>query len=344
MKKRKTRSTTKKRNASRRLALILGIALSILLIIGGAAGEWYVHHSRSWLERHHENWPRLVTYPLLWLGNPLGDFTDALGLTGHDTVYEYDEEAPIGSVTFAGAPRRTALPAPNDIRIIDRGEFLIGWSDSLRHPVWCAYHVTPEKKHEDGKRPSFLIDRAVPKAPRPEAYSKSGYDRGHMVPNHAIISRYGEEARRKTFLMSNIAPQTPALNRGVWRDMEHRIADLWTARYGEIWVVVGAIPSETEECLALDAVDIPSAYFQVVLAQEGLDIRALAVIFPQDISWNAWPTRYLVTIDELEEMTGLDFNPELPSFIQDPLEAELPSRLWPIRFADILKLILLRFS
>jgi hypothetical protein len=42
-------------------------------------------------------------------------------------------------------------------------------------------------------------------------------------------------------MMSNIAPQSPALNRGVWRDVEHRIADLWTARYGEIWVVVGCI-------------------------------------------------------------------------------------------------------
>ena len=54
--------------------------------------------------------------------------------------------------------------------------------------------------------------------------------------------------------------------------------------------------------------------------------------------------RSLVTIDELEELTGLDFNPDMPSFIRDPLEAELPSRLWPVRTRDIFKQILLRFK
>ena len=339
--KKKRKSSPKSK--SRRRSARIGIALTVLLVLWGAAGEWYVHHSRAWLAHHRESWPRLVTAPLLWMGNPLADVTDGLGLTGHDTVYEYDVEAPSGAVTFAGAPRRISAPAPDDIRVIDRGEFLIGWSDSLRHPVWCAYHVTRDKLHEDGQRPSFLIDKSVPTAPRPDSYAKSGYDRGHMVPNHAIVSRYGADARRKTFLMSNIAPQTPQLNRGVWRDMEHRIADLWTARYGEIWVVVGCIPSETAARMSNAAIDIPSAYFQVVLAQEDMDVRALAVVFSQSVSWNAWAARDIVSIDELEKLTGLDFNPDLPSFIQDPLEAELPSRLWPVRTRDIFKQILLRF-
>ena len=313
------------------------------MVAWGAAGEWYVHHSRTWLALQEENWPRIVTAPLLWLGNPLADITDGLGITGHDTVYEYDEEAPSGAVTFAGAPRRVAPPAPADIRILDRGEFMIGWSDALGHPVWCAYHVTRDPRHPDGKRPGFRIDRSVPRSPRPDSYAKSGYDRGHMVPNHAIVSRFGMAEQRKTFLMSNIAPQTPQLNRGVWRDVEHRIADLWTARYGEIWVVVGCIPSKTGERLPRASVDIPSAYFQVILAQEGMDVRALAVIFPQDVPWNTWAARCIVSIDELEEMTGLDFNPDLPSFIQDPLEAELPTRLWPVRYRDIFRQIRLRF-
>ena len=341
MSKRKKSATKKDR--SRRLSARVGIALTVLLVLWGAAGEWYVHHSRSWLATHRANWPTLVTAPLLWMGNPLADVTDGLGLTGHDAVYEYDEEAPSGSVTLAGTPRRIGDPAPSDIRVIDRGEFLVGWSDSLRHPAWCAYHVTRENLHEDGQRPSFLIDKSVPLAPRPDSYTKSGYDRGHMVPNHAIVSRYGSGEQRKTFLMSNIAPQTPQLNRGVWRDVEHRIADLWTARYGEIWVVVGCIPSESGETMPKSGADIPTSYFQVIMAQEGLDIRALAVIFPQDVPWDAWAARSIVTIDELEELTGLDFNPDLPSFIQDPLEAELPSRLWPVRTRDIFKQILLRF-
>ena len=344
--RRKTGGSKKSRTHSRarRHAFWLGVVALVFLTVWGACAEWYVHHPRKWLLRKSAELPRLVSAPLLWFGNPLADITDAFGWTGHDAVYEYDTEAPEGEVFFAGAPARVGAPAPSDIRVIRRGEFALGWSDSLRHPVWCAYHVAKDAKFDVGKRPSFLIDRAVPAAPRPDAYVKSGYDRGHMAPNYAIMTRYGEAERRKTFLMSNVAPQTPALNRGVWREVEHRIADLWTARYGEIWVVVGCIsPQYGRETLAQTDIDVPTDFYQVVVAQEGMDVRALAVVFKQDVPWREWAARDLISIDELEQLTGLDFNPELPSFIQDPLEAELPSRLWPIRFRDIFRQIALRF-
>ena len=333
-----------KKSRSRRLSLKVGLILLGFLTVWGLAGEWFVHHPRQWHLDVYRNWPDLVSGPLYWIGNPLGDITDGLGWTGHDIVYDYDTEAPAGEVCFAGLPKRTGAPAPVDITVIDRGHFKIGWSNSLRHPVWCAYHVTRDARHEVGARPSFLQDRSVATAPRPDDYVKSGYDRGHMAPNFAIASRYGEAEQRKTFMMSNIAPQTPALNRGVWRDVEHRIAELWTARYGEIWVVVGCIPSKEGATVPGTRIDIPSKFFQVILAQENMDVRVLAMVFPQNIPWNAWAARNLVSIDELEEMTGLDFNPELPGFIQDPLEAEVPTRLWPIRFADIFKQIFFRFQ
>ena len=285
-----------------------------------------------------------MTGPLFWLGNPLGDITDGLGFTGHDAVYEYDEEAPAGEVFFAGAPERTGSPAPKDIVILDRGVFKVGWSPSLKHPVWCAYHVPAEAKFEDGVRPNFTKDPDADSCPTPSAYDRSGYDRGHMVPNHAIDTRFGTAAQKLTFRMSNIAPQSPALNRGVWRDVEHRIANLWTARYGEIWVIVGCIPGTSGETLSGTPIDVPDAFYQLIVAQEGLNVRAQAVILGQNVSWNEWAARNLISIDELEELTGLDFLPDLPAFIQDPLEAELPTRLWPVRLRDLPKQILLRYS
>lgn len=334
----------KARARARRLSLLCGFTFLALFAIWAWTSLWFVHHSRKWLRAHEESWPRIVTGPLLWLGNPLGNITDALGLTGHDVVYEYDEVAPEGSVFFAGAPVRTSAPAPGDIRTLDRGEFSIGWSDKLRHPVWVAYHVPASARFPLPDRPAFARDRSVPLAPPASSYDKSSYDRGHMAPNYALATRFGPDAQKATFLMSNIAPQSPALNRGVWREVEHRIADLWSARWGEIWVIVGTIPSDTMETVSGTGIDVPSRCFQLVVAQDGYDIRVLAFVFDQTVPWRAWPARYLVTIDELEKMTGLDFLPDLPDFIQDPLEAELPSRLWPIRAGDILKLILLRYN
>jgi len=330
----------KKRSAGRRRSLKAGVVLLVLLSLWAAAGDWFVHHSSAWLAEQ----PPLLAKILLPVGNPVGDLTDALGWTGYDTVLEYDTDPPSGSVIFAGTPRHVSAPAPADIRVLRRSEFLIGWSDSLRHPVWCAYHVPRVAKYDRGTRPGFSKDRSTPSAPAPGDYSKTGYDRGHMVPNYAIATRFGADAQKQTFLMSNIAPQSPALNRDIWRDIEHRIADLWTARYGEIWVVVGCISNmENRETLSGTNIDVPTAYYQVIIAQEGMDVRALALLVPQEIPWRSWAARQIVTIRELEQLTGLDFNPDLPSFIQDPLEEDLPTRLWPIRTRDILKLIAQRF-
>lgn len=321
-----------------------GTALLTVLVAWGVVANWFVHHPRPWLDARCASWPRFVTAPLLGLGNPLADATDALGWTGHDAVYEYDTEAPAGSIAFAGLPVRVGAPAPADIITLTRGEFTIGWSPSLRHPVWCAYHVPVEARYPVVNRPPFSRDTQAAASPAAGVYANTGYDRGHMVPNFAIASRFGPDAQRQTFKMSNVAPQMPALNRGVWRDLEHRIAELWPARWGEIWVIVGAVSATTSrETLSGSDVDVPCQYYQVVVAQSGMDVRAFAVLFPQEISWSAYPTRYLITIDELEKITGLDFLPDLPQFIQSPLEAELPTRVWPIRARDLFRQIAIRF-
>lgn len=325
----------KKGRRTRRISRRAGLIWLVLGILYGAFAVWFVHHPWKWIARYERSLPGIITAPLLATGYHLGNITDAFGLTGHDAIYEYDTEAPSDSVDFAGLPVRTGDTVPDDIVVLDRREFKVGYSPSLRHPLWCAYHVKPDALYPDGERPDFRRDPDAPECPNAGDYKGSGYDRGHMTPNHAMISRYGEGIRKLTFLMSNIAPQTPSLNRGVWRDVEHRIADLWTARYGEIWVVVGCIPGMTK----INGVDIPKSFYQVIVAQEDMDVRAMAMIFPLNIPKRAWAVGNLVSIDELEEITGLDFLPDLPDFIQSPLEAELPSRLWPIRPADMFRLL-----
>ena len=341
MAKRHSRRRKGKASRSGRIRALRGsFAVLVITVVWAIAGVWYVHHPAKWLNRNREAWPRFVTAPLEAIGNPIGDLTDALGITGHDAVYEYDEAAPSGAVAFAGLPKRTGLPAPNDIVVLDRGEFKIGWSPKLGHPMWVAYHVPQKQSFEVGKRPPFSRDKSVISSPNSSAYDHSGYDRGHMAPNFALASRFGAEMQKQTFLMTNISPQKPALNQGVWRNVEHRIANYWTARWGEIWVVVGCIPGDDNLTIRDSGIDIPKAFFQVVVAQEGLNVRAFALLFPQNVTWHEWPTRYLITIDELEELCGLDFMPDLPEFIQSPLESELPSRLWPIALGDVINQII----
>ena len=318
--------------------------LLVVFAIYATLGEWFVHHPRKWLDRYERSYPEIAS-ALEWIGNPVSDITDSLGLTGNDCVYEYDTVAPSGEVCFAGEPARMGSPAPDDIIVLDRGEFKIGWSPSLRHPVWVAYHVVEDARHASGDRPNFSRDNQAPNCPSPDDYKKSGYDRGHMAPNYAIVTRYGEWLQKRTFLMSNIAPQTAELNRGVWRELEHRIAEYWTRKYGEIWVIVGCVSDDTARtCIGDTGIDVPEKFYMLVVAQDGYDVRALAVILPHDVPYGAYAARYLASVDELEALTGLDFLSGLPEFIGSPLEAQLPTRLWPVKFVDILDQLLSHYS
>ena len=285
-----------------------------------------------------------MTVPLLYVGDRVGMVTDAFGWTGHDAVYDFDEPAPEGQVFFAGAPRRVGPPAPDDIQILDRGEFVIGYSPRLRHPVWVAYHVPPKARFPHDKRPGFHKDKAVPSSPSAGDYSSTGYDRGHMAPNYAIETRFGKDAQKRTFAMTNVSPQSPELNRGPWRELEHRIADLWTAKYGEIWVVVGALSGAggARETLSGTSIDVPESYYMVIAAQTSEGVRALAVLLPQTVGYGTFPVHHILTIDRLEQITGFDFFPDMPGFLQDALESDLPTRLWPIRFFDAFKLVGIR--
>ena len=339
VKGKKARPTSPLRKAARVLTVVLVLSLATLC----GVGDWYVHHPADWLAERRS----LLTAPLVYFGDRTAFLTDAFGWTGHDAVYDSDDPVPSGQVFFAGQPQRVGAPAPADIAVLQRGEFAIGWSPSLKRPVWAAYHVPREARFELGKRPNFSKDRNVASAPSPTAYTGSRYDRGHMVPNHAIVTRFGPDEQRKTFLMTNIAPQAPALNRGPWREMELRIADLWTARYGEIWVIVGALPgtsASARETIAAGNVDVPERFYMIAVAQAEDGVRALAVLLPQTSGRWDFPAHSIVTIDELEQLSGLEFFPEMPSFLKRPLQADRPTRLWPIRFRDIFKLILLRFT
>ena len=341
----KSRKAAPKPSPSNRLRLAARVLTGVIVVtfvLLCAVGSWFARHPADWLAERKS----LLTAPLLYFGDRTTFFTDALGWTGHDAVYESDDPVPAGQVLFAGIPRRVAAPAPADIVVLQRDEFVIGWSPSLKRPVWAAYHVPREVRFEVGKRPSFAKDRSVASSPSPVAYTGSRYDRGHMVPNHAIVTRFGPDAQRKTFLMTNIAPQAPALNRGPWREMELRIADLWTAKYGETWVIVGALAGNSPQPkrIADGDIDVPEQYYAIVVAQTDDGVRALAVLLPQTADRWTFPVHSIVTIDELEALSGLEFFPEMPSFLKRPLQSDRPTRLWPIRFRDIFKLILLRFA
>ncbi|CAM3068288.1 DNA/RNA non-specific endonuclease [Rariglobus hedericola] len=240
-------------------------------------------------------------------------------------------------VTATAAGDRThiygGLPAtgkfPHAIRVLVNKGYIAGYCDALENPAWVAYRVGDVAKVETpAPRPdNFETDlRTAARVPS-SAYTNSGYDRGHMAPNYAVATRYGEAAQRETFLMSNIAPQRHALNAGVWKEMEMKVATSYPGRFGEVWVLAGPVFGVRPAKLP-NGTAVPEAFFMIVIDESDGRIRAQALIFPQEAPAGADARRFVVSIDEVERRTGLDFLTELDAVAEDSLESKHVDRVW----------------
>lgn len=327
----------------RRLKRLSAPFAALCLLLCGAA-NWCAHQPRRWQQAQAARLPASLGEWTLRLGHAAADITDTLGLTGHDVSTPLPASLATNLILCAGAPRRLPnSPAPDDIDILRKTGFIIGYSPALRHPVWVAYRVHPVRDAEPPPRPrDFKPDLAARHSPSSKDYAKSGYDRGHMAPNHAIATRYGKAAQLQTFLTSNLCPQRPNLNQGPWCNLEFRIANLWPARYGTVWVLTGAISEPGGKRLP-SGVDIPSAFYQIVLSCHRGRLQAFATLMPQSVRRRSYARACLVSIDELEALAGFDFLADLPDDVEAALEAATPTRLWPAGPRGLFKLLRERF-
>lgn len=327
-----------------RYAIRTSSSLTLAIILLLCTANWFVHQPRPWQERHLTRLPYKITRPLMHTANLFADTTDAIGITGRDVSIRYQGPWATNSILAAGTPR--LIPgglAPADIKILKKEGFTIGYSPSLRHPAWVAYRVHPVTNAVAPPRPSsFRPDPQMPGTPKHSDYTKSGFDRGHMAPNQAIASRFGSVAQRQTFLTSNICPQRPWLNQGPWYDVEHRISELWPDIYGPVWVITGAItPPDAQRLPA--GIAIPAGFYQIVMTQHKGELRTFAVYMPQSIQRRDFPRAWLVSIRELEHLSGFNFLAELPAEVQEQIETATATRLLPTGIRGAINLIYQRY-
>ncbi len=224
---------------------------------------------------------------------------------------------------YGGAPR-----GRQPVRVLVNSGYVVGYSDDHGVPLWAAYRVRDDEFGEAPPRPgTFSVDRRTSARIDPADYARSGFDRGHLAPSHAIALHHGRRAQEETFLMSNIVPQRHALNSGPWRDLERRIARNYPARFGEVWVLVGPILGERPARLR-GRVAVPEAFFAVIVDEVEGRVRAQAFVFPQGATADASPAGFRASIDEIERRTGLDVLHELPDPAEATLEATITSRWW----------------
>ena len=123
--------------------------------------------------------------------------------------------------------------------------------------------------------------------------------------------KWSKDAMDESFLMSNMSPQDPGFNRGIWRTLEELVRD-WAAENEEVYVVTGPVLIDGPyEPIGENEVAIPKRFYKVILDYKEPELKAIGFIQLNEKVAKP-PSTYFVSVDVVEQVTDLDFFYFLP--------------------------------
>ncbi|TMI63705.1 MAG: DNA/RNA non-specific endonuclease [Bacteroidetes bacterium] len=156
-----------------------------------------------------------------------------------------------------------------------------------------------------------------------EDYSKSGYDRGHMVPAGDFL--WNKKLKDETFLYTNINPQTAVLNRGIWANLENRIRSKVVKNAEDAYIVTGAVfNSACENKIGPNELCVPVAFFKIVYFERRNSM--FAFLFDNTVdNYEGNIAEFQVSVNFIEQITREDFFDLLDDEIEEKMESEIIS-------------------
>lgn len=218
------------------------------------------------------------------------------------------------------------LPVSNqNLEVVIHTHYVLGYSEENEQAIWVAYELTSDELIARYERTdNFREDPEVSTGSASLSdYKDSGYDRGHLAP--AADMSFSSTAMTESFYLSNMSPQVPGFNRGVWKRLEEQVRG-WAEAKGSIYVVTGSIISSGDPEIGVNGVEIPSQYYKVLLDEESQ--QAIGFVMKNQSS-SSDLLSFAVTVDEVENMTSLDFFSQLDDSLEEAIESTYSSDAWP---------------
>ncbi|MEW5676909.1 DNA/RNA non-specific endonuclease [Flavobacterium enshiense] len=215
-------------------------------------------------------------------------------------------------------------PSSTTNTVVTRDGFAFSYSEEHEQSEWVAYELSSSDfSRRNFERPFFIED---PKVKTRSAdwrnYKKSGYDKGHLCPAGDRKSSY--ESFKETFFTSNISPQQHDFNDGVWNRLEQKVR-YWSKKYNGLYVVTGGVLSDNLKTIGREEVAVPNYFYKVLMTKDGK--RMIGFLVPHEES--AKPLyEFVVDVDTIEKMTGIDFYPKLSDGIETELEKTSDYKGW----------------
>jgi endonuclease G len=215
------------------------------------------------------------------------------------------------------------MPIASSVKIFKYSGLVLGYNETRKTPDWVSYHITDAYINGDkflNKR-RFKPDPTIEdkKKVRTSDYTRAGYDRGHLAAQADMKGR-NLLCESEACYLTNIAPQKPDFNRKIWLNLEKAVRK-WTLKHIESWVITGSIYDD-DHTFIKDKIEIPDAFYKIIVIQEDSGYRSNAyIIYQDDKSYNL--EEYLVSIDSVESATGIDFFSELEGNLENKFESNI---------------------
>lgn len=211
-------------------------------------------------------------------------------------------------------------PICDSASLIQHTYFSLCYNESTEQADWVSYFITPERlKNKVARRPDNFRDDPLVKtgSASPRDYKGSGFDRGHLCP--AGDMSFDSVAMSESFFMSNMCPQFPGFNRGIWNSLEQKVRT-WGLDFDTLFICTGPLFYDTTySFIGENKVAIPDACYKVLLGKKDSVYSAAAFIIP-NLDGLKGPLSFATSIDKVEEQSGIDFFPALNDSIEAAIE------------------------
>jgi endonuclease G len=250
------------------------------------------------------------------------------------------QQALIDASCYDGLPMDNREPIDSTELVVRHG-YVLEHSSVDKIPLWVCESVSAqqlkghlERTNQFKADPDLLGAKSYPKD-----YAGSGYDRGHQAP--AGNQTLDPELKDQTFYMSNMAPQRPSLNRGIWEMLERKTR-AWVFHYGHAYEWTGPVRCVSKEPPAVDVprdcqrqtigehkVAVPLYFYKIILVQDQSTWKAIAFLLPNtDFERPYHLESYITSIERIETLTGIEFMPRMSEPERRKLVTEVDA-MWP---------------
>jgi endonuclease G len=218
------------------------------------------------------------------------------------------------------------LPSSSTKQIVKHQYYTLSYNEAHEQAEWVAYELKKDYiKNNNFKRPFFIEDDKVKTGSADwRNYKNSNYDKGHLCP--AGDMEFALDAYNETFFTSNISPQVRNFNNGVWNRLEQKVR-YWAVKYDGIYVITGGVLESSLSKIGKENVSVPKFFYKILLDNSGENLKMIGFLIPNSESDKPLYT-FVVSVDYIEKVTGINFFPKLNDNIENQLEKRNDYKNW----------------